>query len=591
MPGMTTKGRLCKLIVLLAAFAPAAFCDLTTDQKVADFMQLTGLYAKNYVASDWVRDQFGLDLYDAKPWLDRVKASKDDLEFYDICVRYVASLRDSHDEFYLNSDFEANLPITADLYEGKFLIDSIDRARLSTADYRFNIGDEIVSVDGKGVTDLIDAYLPYAANGSGGATARRRLAAQVIYRRRQMFFPRAHEVGQTASVVVRDQSGTESTYALPWIKSGTPTLHIGPVTSPRLSRMTRTGSTNPAENGNPWGVWNGDPPASQPQTVPPYLTTLHNLRGSGIISGNGSARYGDFAPKFNPPPGFQLRAGSRQDDLFVSGTLPVGQHKVGFIRIPTMDAADQTSAFQQFGSEIAYFKANTDALVIDVMGNGGGDPCYVEMLARFLFPTPFRGIYAKLRPSQQDVYGVSTDLYAALASQAPQWIVDLETNYLTQMQSALSQDRGMTGSLPVCSIDSEQVSPATTRDGAVLAYNKPILLLVDDLTLSTAELLAMFMQDEGRGTVLGVRTAGGGGLAEIWQAGVYSEGSARITRSLFTRKRPVSTPGFPTVDHFENAGIYPDITAERQTRENLLTGGKPFVDAFTNAVAGLMDAH
>src|SRR5690349_2925497 len=116
----STRG-ICKLTLLLAAFAPAAFCDLTVDQKVADFMQLAGLYAKNYAASDWVRDQFGFDLYDAKPWLDRVKASKDDLEFFDICTRYVASLRDSHDEFYLNADFEAWLPIGADLYDGKFL--------------------------------------------------------------------------------------------------------------------------------------------------------------------------------------------------------------------------------------------------------------------------------------------------------------------------------------------------------------------------------------------------------------------------------------------------------------------------------------
>jgi C-terminal processing protease CtpA/Prc len=125
----------------------------------------------------------------------------------------------------------------------------------------------------------------------------------------------------------------------------------------------------------------------------------------------------------------------------------------------------------------------------------------------------------------------------------------------------------------------------------VVAYDKPILLLVDDLTLSTAELLPMFMQDEGRGTVLGVRTGGGGGTAAAYSAGVYSEGIARITRSIFTRKRPVSTPGFPAVDHFQNVGIYPDIIADRLTRENLITGGKPFVDAFTKAVTNLIEGR
>jgi hypothetical protein len=413
----STRG-ICKLTLLLAAFTPSAFCDLTVDQKVADFMQLAGLYAKNYAASDWVRDQFGFDLYDAKPWLDRVKASKDDLEFFDICTRYVASLRDSHDEFYLNADFEAWLPIGADLYDGKFLIDWIDRAKLSTSDFRFNVGDEIVSVDGKSVADLIESFMPYTANGSGGTTARKRLAAQIIYWRRQMFFPRAQEVGQSASVVVRDQSGAQATYSLPWIKSGTPLMHAPPVTGPRLSRQPRAVHQNAASAEepaaeNPWGVRTVDAPEETAPAVPAYLRTLHNMQGSGIIPTRGSAGYGAFAPKFSPPPGFQMRLGSRQEDLFLSGTMPAGQHKIGFIRLPNMDPSNQTTALQQFLGEITYFRANTEALVIDLMGNGGGDTCYVQTLSTLLFPKPFRGAYARLRPTQEDVYGLSSDLCGA----------------------------------------------------------------------------------------------------------------------------------------------------------------------------------
>ena len=148
-----------KIIVLLTVFTSTAFYQLTMDQKVADFMRLTGLYAKNYAPYEWKRDVIGFDLYNIKPWLDRVKLSKDDMEFYDICVRYVASLQDSHDEYILPSDFLTYLPIDVDIYDGKVLIDSISRAQLPRTDYPFNTGDELVSVDGKQWKILMECIL------------------------------------------------------------------------------------------------------------------------------------------------------------------------------------------------------------------------------------------------------------------------------------------------------------------------------------------------------------------------------------------------------------------------------------------------
>ncbi|HEV2688055.1 MAG TPA: hypothetical protein VGV35_05860, partial [Bryobacteraceae bacterium] len=107
--------KLC-LIAALSGFAPAAFAQLTVDQKVSDFMQLAGLYAKNYAPYEWKRDVIGFDLYNVKPWLEQVKKSQSDLEFYDICVRYVAALQDSHDEFTLTADYEAWAHLGVDLY-------------------------------------------------------------------------------------------------------------------------------------------------------------------------------------------------------------------------------------------------------------------------------------------------------------------------------------------------------------------------------------------------------------------------------------------------------------------------------------------
>src|SRR5206468_5119770 len=123
-----------------------------------------------------------------QPWLEQVYASKDDLAFYDICVRYVASLHDFHDEFHLPSFYEAYLPLTADIYDGKVLIDFVDRTALDPATYQISIGDEIVSVDGVAADTWISSLGLYSVNGQGNPVSRNRLAVATMLDRFQEFY-------------------------------------------------------------------------------------------------------------------------------------------------------------------------------------------------------------------------------------------------------------------------------------------------------------------------------------------------------------------------------------------------------------------
>jgi hypothetical protein len=189
------KRNLCLAAVLVCTAVPEAFGQLAMDQKVADFNQLAALYAKRYAPYELRRDVFGFDLYNLKAWLDQVAKSTDDIAFYDICVKYVASLQDSHDEFTIPSFFEAWLHMDVDIYDGKVLIGFIDRNYLPRAKFPFVLGDEIVSVDGTASADLVTAFLPYAVNGSGSKTSRARLAAASITDRYQGWMPIASRVG------------------------------------------------------------------------------------------------------------------------------------------------------------------------------------------------------------------------------------------------------------------------------------------------------------------------------------------------------------------------------------------------------------
>src|SRR5437773_9735118 len=93
----------------LACLAGSGYAQLLPDQKLIDFQQLAALFAKQYAPYEWKRDALGVDMLRIGPWLDRVRATKSDLEFYEICAQYVASLNDVHAEFFLPSDFQATL--------------------------------------------------------------------------------------------------------------------------------------------------------------------------------------------------------------------------------------------------------------------------------------------------------------------------------------------------------------------------------------------------------------------------------------------------------------------------------------------------
>src|SRR3954454_12473601 len=122
--------RQCLSPLLLLLVADLGYAQLTLDQKISDFNAVAGLYAKRYGPYEWKRDALGINLFDVAPWIAKVQATKDDLDFYEVMQQYVANLNDAHDVYRLPSSFQANLNFTVDIYDGKLLVDSVNRLRL-----------------------------------------------------------------------------------------------------------------------------------------------------------------------------------------------------------------------------------------------------------------------------------------------------------------------------------------------------------------------------------------------------------------------------------------------------------------------------
>ena len=547
------------IILILGLTASASFAqNLTPDQKDSDFRFLASLFSTYYSSSDWKKQLFGFDVLNLSPWLNRVKGTATDLDFYELCVEYVASLNDTHASFEMASDFEARLGFTTDLYDGVLLIDSLNRTTLPQSRYPFVIGDELVSVDGIAVEQLLRNFAIYARQGNPLAT--KRLAAARITNRIQTWMPHAADLGDTATVVIRRQNGDLETYTLPWVKTGTP-LQVGPVPSPKLSRqqtvLMETKETD-------------------------YMAELEKARFSGVLRSEdlGLNGFGSRSPVFLnalPALNFTRRLGGAAADFFYSGTFKFEELTIGYIRIPTYSPPSQAVALQQLEQEIAFMNSSTDGLIVDEMRNTGGRLCFGEEVVRRLIPYKFQATGFALRPFWTRVLGFYNSMVAAKVANASQDVIQQYEQLFKELLAANQQGRLVTNPLPLCS-SSLTRGPATDLSGNVIAYRKPLVMLIDEFSTSTADSVAAMIQDARRGLLYGMRTNGAGGTNTGLEAGPFSEGYTGMTLGLMVRPNYIWTSDYPTVNLIENVGVRPDFEDNYMTKDNLLQNGYPFVN-------------
>jgi len=283
-----------------------------------------------------------------------------------------------------------------------------------------------------------------------------------------------------------------------------------------------------------------------------------------------------------------LRQGKSPLDPFYSGVFGANGHTIGFIRIPSYGPTNPTTALIAFQNEIAYFQANTDGLVIDEMRNPGGDVGYLNAMLSYLMPAKWRSIGFELRATSEFVTAVSSSMVSAASAGAPQSYLDLMQLIKDEILAANAAQRGRTKPIPLDDVTIDR-DPATDSKGNVIAYTKPLIVLVDEMSASGADAFAATIQDNARGPLVGWRTMGAGGNVEAWEAGTYSLGVTTVTESLMNRKNPVVTAEYPTAPYVENIGVRPDIAVDYMTVDNLNRGGKPFVDAFVAAIVAQIE--
>lgn len=563
-------------IAALLLLAIPASGQMTPQQREFDFQSMLAVYAKRYGPANWKQEALGVDIFDASQWMTRVRAAKTDVEYFQICAEFVARLQDGHSSYRAPSNYFIDSGLSFDIYDGKVLVEAISRPRYPLSS-PLAIGDELVSIDARPVNEILDEFVK--TRGFGNARGSRRLAASALGARSQTFYPTTNSVPDESDFLLRKADGTDHTVRVTWTKSGVPVTAVGPVPTPRFAAhpgMTADEVMRPLLEMRNWAV-----PARDLALGEQVLT---NENGEEFLK-NFVIGFGGRNPYFTVPAGFNVRLGRNPADQFYSGTYMADGLRIGYLRIPHF-GANPALAIPQLDAEVAFLRANTDGLVLDVSRNTGGGCIGLDYAAR-LIPQTFWFFGEQLRPTLGLRSNIASLLDNARQLRLDQWVIDTYQSILDELNVALKENRAMTGPRPACTTAFPQDlatafrPPTFDNEPRPGAYDKPMIFLADELSVSFGDIFPAMMQDNQRGPIVGMRTAGAGGSISTWPAGSYSEALTSNTNSLVVRRRPIAAPGLPMAALIENIGVLPDIELDYMTRDNLLQNGRPFVDAFT----------
>src|SRR3989338_1190183 len=500
------------LFLVFLFFSNSVFADLTPQQRLDDATQLINLYLHRYAPLTWKEELLGIEFEElAETLRDRAASAKNDLEFYDALLRFVSSLQDAHLFANIPSTHRSFLGFSVDDFNGEILITDIDRHHLSEEAFPFQVGDTLAALDEKPIDDVLETLMPYRT--FGHTPANRRIAAIFLTFRPQALIPFIPR-GKISVKGISSKNGEEITAELEWKHHGTPLAEFteGATAIPFLTKAIALSKND---------VLRTSFPLLSPQE-----------RWSEIIAGN----LFPHDPFFPPWESFHVR----ETDPFVSGTLDFAGKKIGFIRINTWyftNLDHMMDVFHFFAREIQYFQQNTDALIIDQAGNGGGNPCIMEAVAGMLIQGPFRGYEFRLKATRPWLLEFENALQqikeAKLFHEAKLFEQSVE-----KIKIALKNGYAFTDPFPMCSLDG--LLPQPKIEGKRILYTKPILLLINETACSAGDMFPALLQDAGVMT-LGTRTAGCGGHIEIVDNLGFSDLTVSVTGSLIVRPKPTSS--------------------------------------------------
>jgi hypothetical protein len=175
-----------------------------------------------------------------------------------------------------------------------------------------------------------------------------------------------------------------------------------------------------------------------------------------------------------------------------------GVADVGHIRIRSFTAPESTPFLNEFFRLLRLMPPG--GVIIDIRGNGGGNPVAAELCLQALTARPI---------VSQPLQFISSPLNLRICRNSPAPDTEDLRAYLPSMEQAVESGAVYSAGVPRTSEQRLAQVPQS--------YVGPVLLLIDARVYSAADRFAAGFQDNRIGTVLGVDSATGAGGANVWQ--------------------------------------------------------------------------
>jgi hypothetical protein len=500
-----------KYLLIAVLLTGQAFArDLTVEQKLADLTQMVDIIKTGYGPLEYKKVNYGIDVDKLQDkYATLIKATKNNSEFYYLMVKFVAEFNDSHFGASVPTDHYGRVHFDTDLVEGKVLIDTVNREKLSEEKFPFEKGDQIISVNGMPIAKYLDTIIPYMGQGTK-LTAKRKAAQLVTIR------PGSKMPVWDGKVTFEIRKGTSEfieKVELEWELKGTPLDEYIP---------------SKTEDKNLMGY----------MPIDYDMLALDNnplLERKFRCSGDTRVAIPEDATVIMKKP-------------FVAYYHPTDKGNIGYLRLPHYSPREKDPTvnavelrFAQYRFAVSELEKNTVGLIIDQDHNCGGSVSYLhnilglfankkfkatdfELLATKASYLNFMGWLKKMNKHTREY--VSLKKVADLVKDT--WLNT--NNFLTAKTSILG---------------TEEFYP-----NPEVNYTHPIIVLIDELSGSGGDAFPAMMQGMGRAKLLGTRTMGAGGHVVSTPPLGFSGINVRMTKSLFYHPNDIA---------IENNGATPDI--------------------------------
>ncbi len=517
------------LILAILFFAQFSFAgQLTAEEKTLDFQQLIGRIKASYGPLDYKKSVYGIDIDELQiAYLPKIQNSKTNEEFYYLIGQFVAEFKDSHFAAVLPTDARSFLPFTVELVQNKVFIDTpIKPLQPSTEAFPFKKGDELISINGVPVQEIMKDLSKYV--GQGSEKTLRRVTAFALTSRRAARFPLM--IGSATISVKQQDTATVLSKDFKW---------------------EQTGESIPEST-------------ESVQKQRSYLAELSIQNSFNSIYGEKS----ETSYRCSGTTRIQIPEGAVKisDTPFVSYYYPTAKGNVGYVRIPHYSPEGENAEFaidqnfSQYEKVIGIMEKNTVGLVIDQDHNCGGYVDLVNKLAGLFMNKSYRPMYFKLVANKENYLGYKA--YVAELDPLTTWF-DMTQKVSDLIKTTWQKGTRMT---EFTSLSGEEwLAPNPVH------YTKPVVMTIDELSGSGGDAFPAMLQGYGRVKLIGTRTMGAGGHVTKNPALNYSQINVHMTRSLFFRP-----DGVPV----ENNGAVPDYPYEITT-DDFINGYKGYREFYT----------